>query len=265
MRLSKCNTRSAAVMVWGATFGVAMLALVGAPAEAARLSPPPGTGVRMSAPPPVALRSSEPGRGRPGYVGFSVRVGGGMVALRARDLPMAGDDLAAFARVTGTDVSEVDFRERLAIVAPSLHVGGSGYFFRMDAPIGFSNRTKTYGLGIYPLNVGVSIPRARLMPYASGGGVASFVTADSAGGGLATGGLFQVRTAIGVKLLPGRRTDLSLELGYSPWAAGGVLSPGELEKARQTVERGARVEQPSRALRVGAGDIWDLSLGVGWL
>lgn len=231
-------------------------------AHAARLAP---MGVRAGS--PDVSTPSDRARARPwGRTGLSIRFGASRIALRARNLPTAGDDLAAFARVTGNDVSEVDFQERLFLITPSLHIGGEGYFFRVDAPVGLSSGAKTFGLGIYPLNVAIPIPAARLMPYAGTGVVGSFVMRDSTGtGSLATGGLFQARSAVGIKLLPGRRADLSIELGYSPWAAGAVFNANELDRAMTMFERGQRVNEPGRVLRGGAGDVWDLSLGVGWL
>lgn len=249
-----------------AALAFAALAASDAAAHAARL---PNAEVRARASDSAERSPARSSRRRVGAVGLSVRFGGSRVSLRARDLPSAGDDLVAFARVTGNDVSEVDFHERLMTVTPSLHVGGDGYFFRVDAPVGFSSGVKTFGLGLYPLNFGLPVADARVMPYAGAGVVGSVVLSDSAGGvgagALTTGGLFQARTAVGIKLLPGRRADLSLELGYSPWAIGGVVSQRELERAAAMFERGQQVREPSHALRAGAGDVWDLSVGVGWL
>jgi hypothetical protein len=252
------------------TLALALVAGANARAHAARLAP---VGVRASgsdvAAPALRPRSADPAPGHPGFAGLSIRVGTSRIALRAQNLPMAGDDLVAFARVTGHDVSQVDFHEQLVTVTPSLHVGGSGYFFRVDAPLGFSSSAQTFGLGVYPVNVGVTVPAARVMPYAGAGVVGSFVVGDSAagagGGTLATGGLFQARTALGVKLLPGNRTDLSLEFGYSPWAVGGVVNPTEFQRAASRLERGLQIGDPARVMRAGAGNVWDLSVGVGWL
>src|SRR5450432_3288322 len=112
-------------------------------------------------------------------------------------------------------------------VTPTLHLGGSGFFFKLDVPLSFAPQFTTFGLGLYPVNVGIFIESASLFPYLSLGGAGNLVqsrdTGDPSTSNKLIGAIVQARGAIGVKYFPAQGLALSGEIGYSPWAAGILL------------------------------------------
>ncbi len=141
-------------------------------------------------------------------------------------------------------------------VTPTLHLGGGGFFFKIDVPLSFASDYTTYGLGLYPINFGVYLPRVALFPYGSLGVAGSIVqsrsTPDPTTSNKIIGAVAQMRVATGLKYFPISNLAVSFEVGYSPWAAGVMLlPPGSGATATRT--------------EGGFGSIWDLSLGVEWL
>ncbi len=139
-------------------------------------------------------------------------------------------------------------------VTPTLHLGGSGYFFKMDVPLSFAPQFTTFGLGLYPINFGVFIENASLFPYLSLGGAANLVdsrdTGDPSTSNKLIGAIVQARGALGLKYFPARGLALSGELGYSPWAAGILL---------------VTPANSSTQVHGGTGSVFDFSLGIEWL
>jgi hypothetical protein len=146
-------------------------------------------------------------------------------------------------------------------VTPTLHFGGSGYFFKIDFPFSFATEFTTAGLGLYPINVGVFIDQLDLFPYLSLGGTASVVrsntTADPGTSDKIIGALVQARAAVGVKYFPVRGFALSVEAGYSRWAAGIMLMP-------PSAAPGTGADDQTR-MQGGVGSVVDLSVGAEWL
>src|SRR5450432_897173 len=139
-------------------------------------------------------------------------------------------------------------------VTPTLHLRGSGYFFKMDVPLSFAPQFTTFGLGLYPINFGVFIESASLFPYLSLGGAANLVdsrdTGDPSTSNKLIGAIVQARGARGLKYFPARGLALSGELGYSPWAAGILL---------------VTPANSSTQVHGGIGSVFDFSLGIEWL
>ena len=139
-------------------------------------------------------------------------------------------------------------------ITPTLHLGGSGYFFKMDVPLSFAPQFTTFGLGLYPINIGTFIESASLFPYLSLGGAANLVdsrdTGDPSTSNKLIGAIVQARGALGLKYFPAQGLALSGEIGYSPWAAGILL----------VTPAGSSTE-----VHGGTGSVFDFSLGIEWL
>jgi hypothetical protein len=116
----------------------------------------------------------------------------------------------------------------LRLITPSLHLSGDGFFFKLEAPYGTSDQLTTYGLGIYPINVGYLIPRARLFLYGSFGLVTNIALFRADGVSASGGGmLVQGRAALGLKWRPVRY--LCLIRRARLLALGGGLRGGRVE------------------------------------
>ena len=196
-------------------------------------------------------------------VSFGLRLGGGALALSAsEDTPLMGGTFAdaidlynsaadaynashglrsAPTRAAPTMTSaDMDLHDALVLVTPTLEAGGDGYFFKLEAPLGFGGRVRTYGLGVYPLNVGGHLGGDRekeVAGYLSAGvalSYATFVGADDA-----AGGLFQGRMAGGLRFRTSGGYAMTFEIGYSPWALGGVVDFGKRSAIESYDPRGA--------------------------
>jgi hypothetical protein len=196
-------------------------------------------------------------------VSFGLRLGGGALALSAsEDTPIMGGTFSdaidlynsaadaynashglrsSQAKAAPTMTSaDMNLRDQLMLVTPTLEAGGDGYFFKLEAPLGFGDRVRTYGLGVYPLNVGGHLGGDRAQEvagYLSAGvalSYATFVDADDA-----AGGLFQGRLAGGLRLRMSGGYAMTFELGYSPWALGGVVDFGKKSAIKSYDPRGA--------------------------
>ena len=190
---------------------------------------------------------------RMGWVGVGVRLGYTQVHLT----PPASL-VGSFNSVTGsnTTTAEHTVNSTAMTVTPTLHLGGSGFFFKLDLPLTFASQYTTYGIGLYPINFGVYLRRAAMFPYGSLGIASSIAqsrsTPDPSTSNKIIGAVAQVRAAGGLKYFPMKSLAVSFELGYSPWAAGVILLP-PAPGSNATRTQG------------GFGSVWDLSLGVEWL
>jgi hypothetical protein len=139
-------------------------------------------------------------------------------------------------------------------VTPTLHLGGSGFFFKLDVPLSFASQFTSFGLGLYPINFGVFVESLSLFPYVSLGGAANLVesrdTGDPATSNKLMGAMVQARGALGLKYFPAQGLAVSAEIGYSPWAAGILL---------------VTPANSSTQVHGGFGSVFDFSLGLEWL
>jgi len=182
-----------------------------------------------------------------------IGVSGGVVMLRLS----ADRALRAFGGQSGTEladqapagVASFDLHENLLEIAPSIHLGGDGFYFKVEAPLRQSATLRAYGAGIYPLNYGLLIPALHIMPTASAGVVLSYLADRRTD---AVGPLFETRVAVGIKFFPAHGLALSLDIARTPWALGAVRG------------RGPSWWQRSDA-RGGIGNGWGLGVGVSWL
>jgi len=166
---------------------------------------------------------------------------------------------AAYDRASGGTTARIDagdlgVSETLLMIAPGLELGGGGrYFFRLEAPIGLSSDLRSFGLGIYPLNLQAH-PHRKLAAYVSAGGTASWLDRPGAGD---VGGLIAVRAAAGVRVA----SRVVVELGYSAFAIGGTVNRDRLEAME--LPRDPELVEPEDVVSAGeARGLVDLSLGV---
>ncbi len=190
---------------------------------------------------------------RMGWFGVWARVGYTQLHL----VPPASL-VGSYNSVTGSTSTPAEHtvKSTAVTVTPTLHLGGSGFFFKIDVPLSFASDYTTYGLGLYPINFGVYLRHVGLFPYGSLGVAGSIVqsrsTPDPTTSNKIIGAVAQMRLATGLKYFPISNLAVSLEVGYSPWAAGVMLLPPRSDATATRTEG-------------GFGSIWDLSLGVEWL
>jgi hypothetical protein len=153
-----------------------------------------------------------------------------------------------------------NLNKTLTMLNPTIHFGGDGYFVKIDGAIGAGDHLKIYGLGFYPLNYGYFIAPAHLFPYASLGmavniGVLSADGTNPSGwGALAE----YPRAALGVKWRPIPFLCGSVEVGYSPRAAGlmgNISRPTEGDPSMAG-------SSPTLSGKGGTGRAFDVSIGI---
>jgi hypothetical protein len=229
-----------------AVFPVAALAApdVDASATSSGVAPPEAE-LAATAPP------AAPSPPRMGWFGAGVRLGMQDVHLMPPAALVSGVNTASGQAFQSGDFA-VD--SNAWTITPTLHLGGSGYFFKADVPLSFAPQFTTFGLGLYPINVGVFIESASLFPYLSLGGAANLVdsrdTGDPSTSNKLIGAIIQARGALGLKYFPAKGLALSGEIGYSPWAAGILL---------------VTPANSSTQVHGGTGSIFDFSFGIEWL
>jgi hypothetical protein len=184
------------------------------------------------------------------------------------DTPLFGDDVddavakynqAAAAydqRHGGTteriDAGDLGVDETLVTFAPGLELGGGLYFMRLEGLIGIGDELRSYGIGLYPVNLQARFA-PKLVGYVSAGGTASWLDRDGSDG---IGGLVSARAAGGVRI----SERVSVEAGYSAFALGGVV---DLEAIDNYDPRMATPPSPRSVVIAGdASGLVDLSVGV---
>jgi len=163
-------------------------------------------------------------------------------------------------QVTGgtAGVDEFALRSNVTTLTPTIHLGGSGYFFKLDLPISFGSSFSMVGLGLYPVNIGIYFDHLAMFPYVSFGVVGNVVTShetpDPGTSNKLIGGIVQARAAAGLKFFPLHGLALSGELGFSPWTAGAVALPPDSSSGSDATR-----------FEGGFGSVLDFSFGVEWL
>jgi hypothetical protein len=230
------------------------------PMPAAAVGPTPVMTVASA--PPVSAAGDRPRR-ELGWVGFGLRFGFTSFALDGSAFRETARDVAdgtvdSLTGMRGTTVAGDlaaarigDFRASMKTLTPALHLGGDGYFFKLEAPLGLSSDFRSVGLGIYPLNYGVFFPAVGLFPYATLGGAAHYLSGQAAGYQPTRGAVLQGRAALGLKWRVVSRVNLCLEAGYS--AAAGVLGSTEAKPV-------TAADQSS--VKAGLGRSLDMSFGI---
>jgi hypothetical protein len=145
-----------------------------------------------------------------------------------------------------------DFNTSVTTITPTLHLGGDGYFFKMEGILGIGPDFKTFGAGIYPINYGYFIRQASLFPYFSLGFAMQYLRGKSTDIE-SKGAILQGRAAVGVKWRILGWTTVSAELGTSAVAVG-------IEDTRMGQES-ATVNGKVEGV-VGVGKAVDFSFGI---
>jgi hypothetical protein len=150
------------------------------------------------------------------------------------------------------DQSDLGLDETLLVFAPGLEAGDGMYFFRIEAPLGVSDVLRSFGVGLYPLNLQLALHRS-LAIYGSLGGSASWLDRPGPGD---KGGLLTARVAIGARVA----RHVMIELGYNAFALGGTVNEERLANMGEVV---AMPPAPSDVVAAGeANGIFDASVGV---
>jgi len=239
-------------------FWCGLIGMVTAIAPLAGIAAPDmdATATSSGAPPPEAeLAATAPAVAAPqphmGWFGAGVRFGMQDVHLMPPASLVSGVNAAS-----GQAFASGDFavESNAWTITPTLHLGGSGYFFKLDVPLSFAPQFTTVGLGLYPINVGIFLENASLFPYLSLGGTANLVESRDTGDPLTSnklmGAIVQARGALGLKYFPAQGLALSGEIGYSPLAAGILL---------------VTPANSSTQVHGGTGSVFDFSFGIEWL
>jgi hypothetical protein len=166
---------------------------------------------------------------------------------------------AALDRMNGGTTTQVDagdfgVTETLLVFAPGLEIGSGGtYFFRLEAPIGVADNLKSFGVGVYPINLQVTL-RRNIALYVSGGGSASWLDRPGSGD---IGALVAARAAAGARIA----RHLVIEVGYNAFVLGGSINS---ERIADMADPAAMQRvQPDEAISAGeARGIVDASLGL---
>jgi hypothetical protein len=143
-------------------------------------------------------------------------------------------------------------------LAPGLEAGSRHVFVRVEAALAFGEDHRSYGLGLYPLNIAVPMRRGTMTPYVSAGGAISYLDDLRIDGEL--GALVNARFAGGMRI--GKR--VTVEVGYNAYSIGGLVDKDELDTMREYDPRGNEPPpRPESALAGGEqrGAV-DLSLGL---
>jgi hypothetical protein len=192
---------------------------------------------------------------RMGWLGIGARIG--VTQLRLTAPSGIVNDIS---QISGNPANADEFalRSNVTTLTPTLHLGGSGFFFKLDLPISFGSSFTMVGLGVYPINFGLWVDQFAMFPYLSFGAVASVVTShstpDPGTSNKLIGGVAQARLAAGLKFFPFHNLALSGELGYSPWTAGAVALPPSSGSGSDATH-----------FEGGFGSVLDFSFGVEWL
>jgi len=214
---------------------------------------------------------------------FALRFGGGSLELSARsDTPLLGGYLSDLATTynqaavaynlshgyaSGStqaapvmETSQLGIHAQVFWLAPAIESGGEHFFVRAELPIGLGEGVHTVGVGLYPIDVAVPLSRRHAVAYLSVGGRLSYLAIDGADGAL--GGLAQARAALGLRL--GRpHGAVTVEVGWTPIAVGGIVDPGAMARASQYDPMSdAPPPRPAQALRGGdQQSAFDASIG----
>lgn len=210
------------------------------------------------------------------WAGFGVRVGMFKLDVSAENVPLFNDQVSealdAYNEVMGEGAAgedAMDLKADLIQVVPTLHLGGDGFFFRLDLPVGFGDDITSFGLAMYPLAYGYYVESLGLFPYAAAGFGAHYATAGKVSANGAkfdvsqSGAFLQGRFAFGAKYRAYSKLNAVAEFGFSPWTVAGLVDTEKMD-AIKDAEIGSFPPDPASAVRAGAGSSVDFSLGVEW-
>jgi len=186
----------------------------------------------------------------------------------SRDTPLFGDDIeravseynsaaAAYDQRFGgmtarADAADLGVHDTLYTFAPGFEVGNSVAFFRLEAQLGYGDHLRSFGAGVYPLNLQTRFSRD-VVGYVSAGGTASWL--DRSGSDV--GALVTARAAGGVRI----SNRVVLEAGYGAFMIGGVVDRDGIDDYVPSAD--APPPSPRDVVAAGeARNTVDLSVGV---
>ena len=184
---------------------------------------------------------------------FGDKVGSAVEAYNAAATAYDRAHGSATARITS---DELGLTETLFTISPGFEVGSGPYFFRVEAALGFGNDLRSYGVGLYPVNLQTRLGR-HVAGYLSAGGTASLLDGSNTG---AVGGLLTLRFATGVRLA----SRVLIEVGYSAFVLGGVIDNARIATMSMYDPRGTLPPPaPDGAVAAGSGTgLVDVSVGL---
>ena len=188
----------------------------------------------------------------------------------SRDTPVFGEEIGrvvttyntaaeAYDRRYGAmtaraDVSDLGTNDTLVTFAPGFEAGNKIAFVRVEAQVGFGDHLRSYGLGLYPLNLQARVARTAVA-YVSAGGSASLLQSRRLDDGL--GALVTARAAGGVRL----SQRIVVEAGVNAFMLGGVMDSDSY--SNYTPAPNTPPPPPSQVVAAGeAHNVVDLSVGV---
>ncbi|MBA3539210.1 MAG: hypothetical protein H0T79_06250 [Deltaproteobacteria bacterium] len=177
-------------------------------------------------------------------------------AVRAYNAAATAYDRAHGSATTPLTTSALGLSETLFTISPGIEAGTGPYFFRLEGMIGLGADLRSYGVGVYPLNLQTMLGR-EVAGYVSAGGTASVLDETSSG---ASGGLVTLRLAAGVRLAE----RIVIELGFSAFVLGGVVDTERLQTMSMYDPRGETPPPaPDGAVEAGSGrGLVDVSVGL---
>jgi hypothetical protein len=156
------------------------------------------------------------------------------------------------------DRGDLGVRATLATVALGLETGHPNAFFRIEAAVGLADRLRSYGVGIYPINLAGKLRRGgALVLYVSGGGTAGVLDRPAIDGEL--GALLAARAAVGA-----RYRRLAVEVGYAGFVLGGLVDRARI-RSMEDYDPSGDAPPPSPAEAIAGGEqrgLVDLSVGL---
>jgi hypothetical protein len=188
----------------------------------------------------------------------------------SRDTPLFGDEIdravtsynnaaAAYDQRFNTmtaraDVSDLGTNDTLVTFAPGVEAGNSFAFVRAEAQLGLGDHLRSYGLGLYPLNLQTRVAR-RATAYLSAGGSASVLQSNDLADGV--GALVTARAAGGVRI----SSRVTVEAGINAFMLGGIVDSAPYQDYRPAPN--TPPPPPNQVVVAGeAHNTLDLNVGV---
>ncbi len=155
------------------------------------------------------------------------------------------------------DRSAFALNSTLLTFAPGLELGGEHVALRLEGLFGMSNELRRYGVALDPIDLTLPLGHAVAL-YLVGGGTASWLSRADVPD--ETGALFTLRAAAGVRIVQ----HIAIEVGYSAYAAGGILDSKRLHSMASYDPMGnAPPPEPDQIIAGGTqSGMVDISLAI---
>jgi hypothetical protein len=134
--------------------------------------------------------------------------------------------------VAPIDRSALGLHTTLVTFAPGFEVGGEHVMFRLEGLVGFSDRVRAIGIGVYPIALALPLRNRAITPYFVAGGTLRYLDRSDTDG--ESGGLATLRAAAGSRI----GKHIAVELGVGLYMLGGIYNGGEFESMTRFDPRG---------------------------